>query len=211
MSRAPSSTEAVGKYRQSAEAYDRRTRRIARYRQQAVERLLLWSGDTVVDVACGTGVNFPLLEQYVGRRGRVIGIDVSPDMLSRARDRVERHGWSNVVLLEARAEDADIPGPADAALFSLSHDVLRSKAALDNVLGQLGPGARVASFGAKWAPWWALPVNLCVWLAARRYVTTFDGFSQPWDLLGRRIGDLQVESVALGGAYVASGATGRPD
>jgi hypothetical protein len=86
-----------------------------------------------------------------------------------------------------------------------THDVLRSPAALDNVMGHLGANGRVASFGAKWAPTWRAPVNLAVWLIARRYVTTFEGMSEPWSLLGR-YAELEVEGVAFGGAYLAWGA-----
>ena len=40
----------------------------------------------VLDVACGTGVNF----RYLPPRVDLVGIDVSPEMLSKARDRLER-------------------------------------------------------------------------------------------------------------------------
>lgn len=58
----PNRRQAVAQYRKRAGAYDRRTRVLDRYRRPAVERLLLGSGDTVIDVACGTGANFALLE-----------------------------------------------------------------------------------------------------------------------------------------------------
>lgn len=52
----------------------------------------------------------------------------------------------------ALAEEARIPGPLDAVLFSYAHDVLQSPAALRNVLASARPGARVASVGAKLYP-----------------------------------------------------------
>src|SRR5215210_1752435 len=109
---------AIAKYRELAAVYDRQTARLGRYRQRAVQRLLVGSGDTVLDVACGTGANFSLLERCVGPRGHVIGIDISPEMLQVARHRAQRHGWQNIELIETSVDAADFDGEIDAALFS---------------------------------------------------------------------------------------------
>lgn len=162
----------------------------------------------VLDVACGTGINFALIEERIGPQGRLVGIDLSAEMLGLAADRVRSQGWENVSLIESAIEAAQLPGPFDAALFSLTHDVLQAPDAIERVLRQLKPGGRVASFGSKWAPRWAVPVNLVVWLIARRYVTTFAGFERPWKMLVRQI-DLRVESLAFGGAYLAWGTKGN--
>ncbi len=58
-------------------------------------------GDTVIDLACGTRLNFPLLAKTVGASGKLIGVDISPEMLDRARRRVEKAGWGNVELAGA--------------------------------------------------------------------------------------------------------------
>jgi hypothetical protein len=114
-------------------------------------------------------------------------------------------GWTNVTLLRATAEEARIPVLADAVLFAFTHDVLRSPAALTNVLGRLRPGGRVAAAGPKWAP--ALsPLNLLVWQVASQFVTTFEGFDCPWSHLARFLPDLEVEEVFFGGGYIAAGA-----
>jgi ubiquinone/menaquinone biosynthesis C-methylase UbiE len=203
--RGPDATRAVEKYRRKAGRYDRRTRRADRFRSLAIERLALEPGETVIDVACGTGVNFALIQERIGSEGRIVGIDLSPDMLDEARRRVDAEGWRNVTLVEASVEDADIPDSADAALFSLTHDVLQSEAAVGNVLRHLRPGGRVSSFGAKWAPSWRLPVNAWVWYTARQYVTTFERFDRPWHLLERFVPGLRVRSLAFGALYVAWG------
>jgi ubiquinone/menaquinone biosynthesis C-methylase UbiE len=202
----PDATRAVEKYRRKARRYNRRTRGADRFRSLAVERLALQPGETVIDVACGTGVNFALIEERIGQEGRIVGIDLSPDMLVEASKRVEADGWSNVTLVEASIEDAAIPAEADGALFSLTHDVLQSEAAVGNVVRHLRPGGRVSSFGAKWAPSWLLPVNALVWYTARKYVTTFEHFDRPWHLLERFVPDLKIRSLAFGALYLAWGA-----
>lgn len=62
------------------------------YRQRAVEALNLQQGDTVVEIGCGTGLNFSLLHQAVGPTGRVIGVDLTDAMLAQARQRVAENG-----------------------------------------------------------------------------------------------------------------------
>jgi ubiquinone/menaquinone biosynthesis C-methylase UbiE len=202
--RGPDAAAAIEKYRLRAPGYDRRMRVTRAWRRAAVDRLLLREGDTVLDVACGTGINFSMLEERTGPGGRIIGIDVSPEMLNEARERTTAHGWANVSLIESPVEDARIEAEADGALFSFTHDVLQSERALANVAAHLRPGARVAAVGAKWGGRWNLPVNAVVAAIARRYVTTFENLDRPWQKLGSRV-DLTVESVALGGVYLASG------
>ena len=111
-------------------------------------------GEVVVDVGCGTGVNFDLLRAGVGPTGRIIAVEPCPEMLARARWRVERQGWQNVTLIEAAAEEVTLSGPADAALFCATHDVMRSPQALLNVVSQVNRGGRVVAGGPKRAPWW---------------------------------------------------------
>ncbi len=205
-SQGPDRSAAVEQYRRAASGYDQHMRRFQRWQEQAVQRLRLRPGQTVIDVACGTGVNFPLLEVAVGASGRVIGVDLSPDMLRRARERIDSHGWANVTLIQSAAEDAEFGEiAADAALFSFTHDVLQSPRAVANVVAHTRPGARVACTGAKYAGRWNLPVNLVVRRMARPYMTTFAGLDRPWRGLERYAGEMRHRSHAFGGAYVAWG------
>ena len=202
----PNRDEALERYRRLAAGYDRRVgRRSYWLREAAVSRLTLRPGETVVDVGCGTGLTFGLIERRIGPAGRLIGIELSDQMLGWAKGRIANEGWQNVTLIDAAAEEARLPVAPDAAVFVLTHDITQTPAALANVVSQLRPGARVAVAGPKFAPWWALPVNLAVRLIARPYVTTFEGMGRPWAHLERLVPELEVESLALGGAYLAYG------
>jgi demethylmenaquinone methyltransferase/2-methoxy-6-polyprenyl-1,4-benzoquinol methylase len=83
--------------------------RIGRWRRMAVDALSLRPGDTVVEIGCGTGLNFPLLEQATGSEGKIIGVDISEAMLDRARERVRAAGWHNVELVRCAASDFSFP------------------------------------------------------------------------------------------------------
>lgn len=72
-------------------------------RVAGIAMLGLRPGDVVLDVGCGTGLNFELLTAAVGRAGQVIGLDRSQQMLRLARDRCDRRGWTNVQLVRADA------------------------------------------------------------------------------------------------------------
>jgi SAM-dependent methyltransferase len=199
----PDRAAAREQYRRAAPGYDRHMRVFARWQRMAVERLALQPGDTVIDVACGTGLNFSLIESAIGAGGRIVGIDLSGEMLDQARERAIKSGWQNVTLVEAAVEEAELELLADAALFSFAHDVLQSPGAVSNVVSHLRPGARVASVGAKLAGRWNVPVNFFVRRAARPYVTTYRGLDRPWRELERHLGEMEHRPLAVGGGYVA--------
>ncbi|MFC5497693.1 class I SAM-dependent methyltransferase [Caenimonas terrae] len=196
---------ALEQYHLRAAHYDAELAAFEPLRAEAVALLALQPGERVLDVGCGTGLSFELLERGVGGRGEVVGIEQSPDMLQLARERVAAHGWRNVTLVAAPAEEARVHGKMDAAMFHFTHDVLRAPRALDNVLGHLKPGARVVAVGLQWAPPWAWPANLFVALAALYSISAFEGLGRPWDLLARRLQHFQLHTTLLGGIYVASG------
>lgn len=194
---------ATAQYRRHAARYDKITRYMESVRRQAIDMLDLRPGDTVLDVACGTGKSFALLQERIGPRGSIIGIDVSAEMLAIARERVQRAGWGNVTLIEAGMEQARMATRIDAVLFVYAHDVLRSRRALDNIFAHAKPNAHVASAGMKYFPWWLAPLNVLVWFKARGFVTTRDGFARPWSLLAEYVDEIEIEPMYGGIAYAA--------
>ena len=206
----PDHGAALAQYRRRAGVYDLELAWFESVRRRAVERLAPRPGDVVLDVGCGTGLSLPLLRQGIGAKGRIVGIEQSPEMIEKARERVARHGWKNVRLLAASAEAARIAVTADAALFHFTHDILQEPLALDNVMRSLRPGASVVACGLQWARFWAWPVNLFVLGAARHSVTSLDGLGQPWGHLAEHLAELRVDTVMAGGVFIASGVLRRP-
>ena len=91
-------------YDMVAPLYDRAiSRTYLPYRQIAIQALHLKPCLTVMDIGCGTGLNFELILNAIGTKGTLIGIDSSTKMLNRARQRVGRQYWRNVHLLKLDA------------------------------------------------------------------------------------------------------------
>ena len=143
-------------YCEHARSYERDTGEFQPYRQTIVEALPVRPGQVVLDVGCGTGLCFGLLQDKVTPLGGVVGIEESPEMAAVAREHIAAEGWLNVTVVESRAEDAEMAFTADAAVFCAVHDILQSPEALRNVMRNLRPGAWVAAGGGKWAApsWW---------------------------------------------------------
>lgn len=75
-------------------------------RQRAVEAINTRPGQRILEVGVGTGLSLP----FYRRDARVTGIDVSPDMLAKARERVETQSLAQVeALLQMDAEATSFP------------------------------------------------------------------------------------------------------
>src|SRR5947209_2961320 len=92
----------IGVYRKKAKHYDITSRLYpvpgypqGAQRLRAVRALGLRAGDSVIDMACGTGLNFPLLQDVIGPHGRIVGVDLTDAMLARAQDRIATNDWRN--------------------------------------------------------------------------------------------------------------------
>lgn len=200
----PDRAVALARYDKLASNYEASTTRIRAVRAQAIELLGLQPGETVFDVACGAGATLPALSGRVGPAGRVIGIEHSPAMAAQARSAALT--LANAEVLCDAVEIFDAGRSADALILCYTHDVLQSPAAIDNLLRQTRPGARIVLTGLCLAPWWAAPANAWVLWGARHYLTTWRGLRQPWALLAERCQKLEVVSRFHGGTgYVALG------
>jgi ubiquinone/menaquinone biosynthesis C-methylase UbiE len=205
----PDPVRAVSNYRQLAAGYDASCTRIDALRQRALRALGLRRGETVFDIACGTGSTLPLLAALVGPTGHVIGVELSPEMAELARRRVALNcdPSCRVDVVECPVEAFTPEEPADALLLSYTHDVLQSPAALDRLMAIAKPGARVVVLGMKTLPWlWGWPVNAFNLARAHRCLTTFAHLDCPWRLLAGRGVTLRQECSTLwGSAYIAVG------
>jgi len=198
---------ALKQYRLRSRFYDIELAVFEPVRRKAIARLNLKKGATVLDVGCGTGLSFEMLQQGIGPRGRIVGIEQSPEMIEQARSRVARHGWTNVTLLNAPVEATIIPFKADAALFHFTHDILRNPDAVGNIAQHLKPRAHVVAAGLTWGAPWNLAANGFVLMAALHSVTSLEGLGSPWSHLADQVGEMEVTQRS--GVYIASAVTSR--
>jgi len=98
--------EIAGVFSRAAATYDRiGPRFFAHFGRRLVERAHIPPGATVLDVAAGRGaVLFPAAQQ-VGPRGRVVGIDLSPEMVRETVAEIQGAGQPNVEMLLMDAEE----------------------------------------------------------------------------------------------------------
>ena len=211
----PENLRSIEKYRRKAAAYDSTTGPTSGIRMRCIERLRLREGDVVVDVGCGTGLSFDPLLQRIGKRGRLIAFEQSPEMHSQAVQRAQalrKAGWQ-VDLMQASAEAVRFPAAPNAVLMHYVHDITRTPQALDNLFSQWPAGTRIAVAGMKFFPWYLAPLNLLAWLKNRPYNVRAHELRKPWTLLAARLEDFDWEPTQWGMGYLGSGraaAKGKP-
>jgi arsenite methyltransferase len=207
MAPTPDNLRSIQKYRRTAAAYDTTTGPTWPIRMQCIDLLRLSPGETVLDVGCGTGLSFEPLLERVGRKGRLIAFEQSPEMHAQAAmraDGLKAQGWQ-VELQCASAEEVRLPARPDAALFHYVHDIIRTPAAVTNLFEQFPPGMRFAIAGMKFFPWWLAPLNLLAWLKNRPYNVHAHEMHRPWSLVEPRLQGFHWKPTQGGMGYLGSG------
>jgi SAM-dependent methyltransferase len=103
-------------------------------------------GERMVDVGCGAGIDSLIAAKKVGSEGRVIGVDMTPSMLEKARRAAKEAGLAGVVeFREGYAEELPIDdGWADVVISNGVLNLMPDKAAaLEEMSRVLKPGGRL--------------------------------------------------------------------
>lgn len=161
-------------YRFHAYVYDSTRWMILHGRRRAAERLVLRPNSRVLEVGCGTGLNFRFLQEHVSPvDGRLTGLDFSRDMLVRAERRVQRRGWRNVDLVAADASRMDLGRTFDAVFFAYSLTMIPDwEAALERAHAHLEPGGRLVVLDfSRFAGWGPLAPIMRTWLRLNHVLT----------------------------------------
>ena len=189
-----------------APGYPQRTQRL-----RAVQALGLRAGDTVIDMACGTGLNFPLLQKAVGPGGQIVGVDLTDAMLARAQDRIEANGWGNVRLVQADAARFDFPAGVDAILSTYALTQVPECAEV------IAHGTAALSAGGRWAVLdLKVPASVPGWLAQLGTATVRPFASidewimrRPWEAIRaamqEELADPSWTELFFGTAFLAAG------
>lgn len=208
------SEEIIDLYRKRARNYDFSAQlyyllgfRLASYRERAVAALKLHAGDAVVDIACGTGANFPLLEQAIGPKGKIIGVDLTDAMLAQAQQRVKGQGWLNVEFVQSDAASYRFPENVNGIISSWAITLVPEfDAVIRNGRRSLSAGGRFVVLDFKLpSGWLSRLAPLGVFLTRPFGVSMELASRHPWESIAAHFGNLGLEEFYGGFIYVAVG------
>jgi demethylmenaquinone methyltransferase/2-methoxy-6-polyprenyl-1,4-benzoquinol methylase len=183
-------------------------------RLRAVRALGLRTGDSVVDMACGTGLNFSLIEDLIGPSGRIVGVDLTDAMLAQAKDRVAANGWSNISLVQANAAEFGFPAQVDAILSTYALTQVPECAEV------IAHGAAALASGGRWVVLDVkVPDSTPRWLAQLGTATVrpFAAIEEwiqrrPWEAIRaamqEELVDVSWTELLFGTAFLAAGSRG---
>lgn len=173
----------------------------------AVDELRVEPGDTIVDLACGTGLNFERILDRAGEAGRLIGVDLTAAMLEKAAERVRRHGWTNVELVHADAAAYAFPSGVSGILCTAGITLVEE---YDDVIAgaaaALAPGGRLVLYDFKipegW-PEWRIQVQMRI---RARFGQTRDlEARRPWESVARHFPLHHTRELYSGLAFLSVG------
>ncbi|MET3810681.1 methyltransferase domain-containing protein [Arthrobacter sp. UYEF3] len=181
-----------------------------------IDALAPTTGQQVLDIGCGTGLNFSLLQQRVGTSGAIVGIDRSAEMLHQARRRAQARGWNNVILLQAdmvlldpgtiaaRIQESGGAAASDAALATYSLSLMGDwQQAWTNMNRLLSADARIGVVDMQdpvgWARWFT-PLARLACAAGGSDIT-----AAPWQAVEERCVDVMRASARGGHLQIRAG------
>jgi arsenite methyltransferase len=104
----------------------------------------LKEGDTVLDLGSGAGFDSFLAARKVGKTGKIIGVDMTPEMIAKARANAKAGGYDNVEFLLGDIEALPLPDSSiDAAISNCVINLVPDKEkAFRELYRVLRPGGR---------------------------------------------------------------------
>lgn len=172
-------------YRKRAKGYD--TSGISSFEAQrkgAVTLLELRRGDVVVDVGCGTGLNFAFLEQAIGPEGKIIGVDLTDAMLEQARKRIADCGWQNVELVQSDATQYEFPTQVDGIIstFALTF-IPHCEQVIVKGCQALAPGRKWVVLDMAWPKGWPRWLHYLLFFLPSYGITRQVIERRPWQVV----------------------------
>ena len=180
---------------------------IGQYRRLVIKALAPQPGDTIIEIGCGTGMNFPLLQEKLGPEGKIIGVDLSEAMLKQAENTINAAGWKNVELVHSSAANYTFPDVVDGIIAT---GVLTYEPDYDKVIEQgtsaLAPGKRWVVFDYKMPTgWFRHLVPLFAWIFRSFGISTALFQRRPWESIKRHLHNAKIQEFYFGLIFIAAG------
>jgi demethylmenaquinone methyltransferase/2-methoxy-6-polyprenyl-1,4-benzoquinol methylase len=179
-----------------------------KYRKDAISVLSLKKGQTVLDVACGTGLNFPYLLNGVGPNGLIIAVDIAPGMLEKAKIRAQNNGFNNIHFILGDVSEIELPKVDAVAACWCMISIPNYHKALENIVESLRPHGKIAILDFKRMNGFPGPIFNPIFEWICRF-THQDVTREPWHDLKRLLGNVQMREwkygAILSSVYLAWG------
>lgn len=181
--------------------------REAKYRKMAISKLCLKPGNTVVEIGCGTGLNFQYVFQSIGSTGQIIGIDLTDAMLEQAENRATNNCWNNIQLIQCDAAtysfQSDVNGIYSTFALTL---VPEYEEVIKGAAHALADGGRFVLLDFKkperW-PLWVIKLGVAI---TRPFGVTLDlAERKPWEVMEKYFSKVTVTELYGGFVYIAAG------
>ncbi len=181
--------------------------RLEHYRKETVAALALKPGDMVVELGCGTGLNFRHVERAIGPGGKIIGVDLTDAMLGVARDRIVREKWTNVELVQADLSEWQFPNEVSAAFSTLALTLVPEYDLIIERAGKALKGeGRLAVMDLKepvdWPSWL---LSFVAWFWKPFGVSLDLADRHPWESIRQHLTEVEYREFYFGAVYLSVG------
>ena len=200
-------------YNKRAKRYDTSTSllynflglKIKKHREAAVTALNLTEGNTVVEIGCGTGKNFPLLQRRIGSSGKIIGIDLTESMLNVARTKIEKNNWNNVELVNIDGAGFRFPQKVDGIFSTFALTMIPEyEQTIINCSYALGTGKKLVIMDFKMPSGFLSKFSKTLILLIRLYGGTLEMANRhPWEVMEKHFNKSIMNSFWFDMAYIA--------
>jgi demethylmenaquinone methyltransferase/2-methoxy-6-polyprenyl-1,4-benzoquinol methylase len=199
--------ERAGNYDFSANLYYLIGFRDASYRKLAISKLGIKEGNTAVEIGCGTGLNFEYALDYIGKTGKLIGIDLTDAMLEKAKDRVLKNNWENIELVNIDAAKYEFPQNINAVYSSFVLNMVPEyEEIINNAYQALTSDGKLVILDLKQSEKWPLWVVKFGVLITKPFGISLDLLDRkPWEVMEKYFKKVTVQEIYGGFVYIAVG------